>query len=169
MPEPDKGLTSWLKNTLALRIAWEASTFPSLVSYLGPALSGGLIPFRPLIFSHSAEVLSKSGNLIVRGASCFGGLGKRLVNGPLTISVEIYVEFKISVTQSHFRAGKFFPPPPPPCGAFKNIGRWVEGNSLKYFLNFQGTGKGLRQPVSLPLSTSPPLPRSKMTSHLSMG
>lgn len=60
----------------------------------GSSLSRDLIPFRPLAFSHSAEVLSKSGNLMVRGASCLGGLGKRLMNGPLAISVDIYMQFK---------------------------------------------------------------------------
>lgn len=46
---------------------------------------------------------------MVRGASCFGGLGKRLVNGPLAISMEIYMQFKTSRYTAHFRAAKFFP------------------------------------------------------------
>lgn len=49
----------------------------------------GYLPFRPLIRSHSAEVFSKFGNSIMRAASCFGDLGKRLVSGPFAMSGEI--------------------------------------------------------------------------------
>lgn len=54
-----------------------------------PTTPLGDLPLRPLTLSHSAEVLSKFGNSIVRGASCFGGLGRRSLSGPLAISVEI--------------------------------------------------------------------------------
>lgn len=67
---------------------WSRDPRPGPAPWARPALSGDP-PFRPLTLSHSAEVRSRFGNSIVRGASCFGGFGRRLASGPLAASAEI--------------------------------------------------------------------------------